>query len=510
MAGAWGGKKNGIRIGFFYDSIEMNTAGTAARIKGGRIRIDRDVNIYDSSNNLSWSGGAVPDGSSSNLNCNGSGAKTLKSVSGSWVTLSTTNKVKSSVNASLSGINYAGGTLGVSVTVTYPIAGDGGTVSPTPSPGGEAYPNAWADENAPDFATEPYVEHIWAVKFPNAPANLKLVQAWDIQVDMDGQRSPYAEARFKAPVDWFNENSYAVTNPRSNPVVTIDAGWQYPGKRNIHQLFSGIITDRTLEVDSDGVFVSFTAQSAETILEYPSHLAVAVSNSYTSVKEFYNASAFYRKPTWAEPLSNVAPDSAALAEYRALAIEKDDDVGDFLRTAAGTLGQWMRGKMDASSPTIECISDPYPYQRLVELDVNAFDSMSRVENLDDWANIVRLQTQWTSGDSTVNKRRTYYASSVASGTGAVRSKDVTLNVKPPGGAVPPANWSPALRQLRRANEASRGSWQGTCRAMWWLQPRVDGVMLAGNPINDTGGQVQRVTFLVDQGMMVLTWNVVHA
>ncbi len=508
MAGKWGSSKNGIAVGFFYDSIQLNAAGTQARIVGGRIRIRRGVNIVDSTNSLSWSGGAVNDGSSSNLNLNGSGDKTIKSVTGQWQTLSTTSPaVKASASVSLSGVNYAGGTLTVSVTVTYPLAGDGGTVSPTPSPGGEAWPNPWADESAPDFATEPYVEPIYRVMLP-VPG--REMPAWDITVDLDGGRAPYGQARWKAPTDQLSEARYATTNPRGAQPVQIDAGWRYPGARNMHTLFSGVITERSLRVDSSGAYVEFVAESYESLLEYPSHLAVGVNNAYTSVKEFYQANAFYRRPAWVEPSWNVAPDTAALAEYRALSIEKDDDVSDWLRTAAGTLGQWMRGAMDAAAPAVECVSDPYPYQRLVELDVSAFDQLDRVENLDNWANILRLTTQWTSGDSTVNKRRTYYAAGVSGGTGAVRSRDVTLNVKPPSGAVPSATWPPALRWLRRVNEASRGSWSGRCRALWWIQPRVDGVMLAGSPLDDTGGQVQRVQFLVDQGLMQLQWNVVHA
>lgn len=509
MAGKWGSSHNGIAVGFFYDSIELNAAGTQARIKGGRIRIRRGVNIADTSNSLSWSGSLVPNGSSSNLNLNGSGDKTIKTVSGSWITLNAVSKVKATASISLSGVNYAGATLTVSVTVEFPVAGDGGTVSPLPSTGGEAYPNPWADDNAPDFTTEPYVETIYAVRFPGAPSNYQNVPSWDVQVELDGGRNPYGTATFKVPYEYLTEATYAMTNPRELPVVQIDAGWAYPGKRNIHTLFSGVITERKLQVDGTGAYVEIRAESCESILDYPSHLAVAVNNAYTTAKEFYNATAFYRKPTWVEPSTNTAPETAMLTEYRAMAVEKDDDVGDFMRTCASTLGQWMRGHMSASSPSIECISDPYPYQRLIELEVNGFESMSRIENLDDWANIMRLTTQWTSGDSTVNKRRTYYASSVTSGTGAIKARDVTMNVKPPGGSVPSATWSPALRWLRRVNEASRGSWQGTCRAIWWLQPRVDGVMLRGNPLDDTGGQVQKITFLVDQGLMNIVWNVVH-
>lgn len=510
MAGSWGGKKNGVRIGFFYDSISVNAAGTQARINGGRIRIDRDVNISDSTNGLSWGGGAVADGSSSNLNLSGSGAKTIKSVTGQWVTLSTTKKVTATASAKLTGVNYAGGDLSVSVTVTFPIAGDGGTVSPTPSPGGDAYVNPWADEDAPDFATEPYVEHAWAVRLPGAPVGLRAVPAWDIEVTLDGGRAPYAEARFKCATSYLSEDNYAYTKPLLQPVVQIDAGWKYPGKVNVHTLFSGVITERSLEVDETGAYVQIVAQSFESILAYPSHLSAAVPDSTLTIKEFFDSKAFYRKPAWIEPASNVAPDAAGLAEFRALDIEVDDDLSDWFQTAASTMGQWLRGDMTSATARVECITDPYPYQRLVELDVNAFARLSRTENLDDWANIMRLTAQWTSSGDTKQKRRTYAAASVTSGTGAVRARDVTINVKPPSGATPPSNWSPALRWLRRVNEASRGSWQGECRALWWLQPRIDGVLLKGSPLEDSGGQVQAVTFLVDQGLMNITWNVVHA
>ena len=63
MAGGWGSKKNGIRIGAFWDGIQISGDGSQARITDPRIAIDRDVNIVDSDNNLSWSGGAVTDGS---------------------------------------------------------------------------------------------------------------------------------------------------------------------------------------------------------------------------------------------------------------------------------------------------------------------------------------------------------------------------------------------------------------------------------------------------------------
>lgn len=515
MAGSWGGKKNGVRVGFFYDSISVNAAGTKARINGARIRIDRDVNISDSTNSLSWSGGLVTDGSSSNLNLDGSGSKTIKSgLTGTWITLSSTNKTKASVSVSLSGVNYAGGTLSVGVSVSFPLAGDGGTVSPDiPDATDDPEPdNPWSDDAAPDYSTEPYIEHAWAVRLPGAPDSLKKAQAWDVQVTLNGGSAPYGVAEFKVPVSYLSDALYAFTDPRLVPVVQIDAGWQYHGVQNLHTLFSGVVVERRLKVDGSGPYVAITAHTYEVILDYPSNVAASVSGSATTVKSFYDAQSFYRRPVWTEPTTNEAPDSAGLAEFRALAIEKDDGVDEFLRSCAGALGQWMRGKLDAPTPTIECITDPYPYRRLNELSLAAFDTVERVENLDDWANVLRLTAQWTDSSSgdTKSKRRTYTAASVTSGTGAVRSKDVTINVKPPSGSTPSATWAPALKWLRRVNEASRGSWTATCRALWWIRPRIDGVLLTDAPVADTGGQVQSIRFMVDQGLMSITWNVVHA
>ena len=131
MAGGWGSKKNGIRIGVFWDGIQISSDGSQARITDPRVAIDRDVNIVDSSNNLSWSGGAVTDGSDSNLNLDGSGEKRIKNVSGQWQGLSYGSTTTVSFSASLSGVNYAGGTLTASKSVTFPARAIDPPVAPT-------------------------------------------------------------------------------------------------------------------------------------------------------------------------------------------------------------------------------------------------------------------------------------------------------------------------------------------------------------------------------------------
>lgn len=118
--GDWGSKKNGVRLGCFYTGMELSADGSQARITGAIIKIDRDVNISDSTNNLSWSGNAVTNGSDSNINVSGSGEKTIKSVTGRWNDLTFGATSTHDFVASMSGIDYAGGTISNTYTVTYP------------------------------------------------------------------------------------------------------------------------------------------------------------------------------------------------------------------------------------------------------------------------------------------------------------------------------------------------------------------------------------------------------
>lgn len=371
------------------------------------------------------------------------------------------------------------------------------------------YPNAWADPNAPDYATAPYLETTYAVGVYYLLMPV-IVEAWDVTVDLDGGRSPWGIATFKCPVSgpWVD-----MLDPLTPYPVVISAGYRYaaasgpPAGLNSHEIFAGRVTRRRLRLGPDGeTYLEITAESYEAMLDYPSRLAVGVSNAYTKVKQFYDANVFLVKPTWTEPATNATPTAPQLAEYRALSIGTDDDVGDFLRTCASTLGQWMRGDLTSASPRVECITDPYPYDRLNTIPASCFTDLDRDDNLDDWANIVRVTAQWTnaSGDK-VSKRRTYSEPvALITAVNVLKAVDVTINQKPPGGAVPPANWGPALRWLRRYN-ASRGAWSGTMRALWWMQPRIDAIQITDAPYPAGAGTVHRVRFDVDAGMMNLQW-----
>lgn len=120
MAGGWGSAKNKIRIGVFWDGIQISADGTKARITDPRVAIKRGVNITDTTNTLEVSGGAVVDKTYHNLNCSGSGEKRIKNVEAQWQDLSYGSTTTVNFKAELRNIEYAGGTLTVTKSVTFP------------------------------------------------------------------------------------------------------------------------------------------------------------------------------------------------------------------------------------------------------------------------------------------------------------------------------------------------------------------------------------------------------
>lgn len=129
MPGGYGSKHNGVKIGVFWDGISV-TGGTA-KITDPHVNIDRDVNIADTSNTLSISGGSVDDDSWSNLNVGGSGEERIKTVVAQTVTLKYGSTVTYNFDASFSGVNYAGATLTASKSITFPARAYSKPAAPT-------------------------------------------------------------------------------------------------------------------------------------------------------------------------------------------------------------------------------------------------------------------------------------------------------------------------------------------------------------------------------------------
>lgn len=121
MAGKWGSSKNGCSVGvFFDDALEISGDGSQARVKGARLRFKSAVTVTESSNSWEWGGGVLTDGSQGTESFSGSGERTIRSLTGQWQTLEYGATKTAGYNATASGINYAGGTLTVSGSVTYP------------------------------------------------------------------------------------------------------------------------------------------------------------------------------------------------------------------------------------------------------------------------------------------------------------------------------------------------------------------------------------------------------
>lgn len=120
----WGSSKNGCKVGFYYNNtLEFNADGSQARIHDWDIKFSSSDPIWDTSNSLSLSGGAITDGTYSNevnKSSSWSGTMTLRTQSGQWRDLIYGSTHTSTATESLSGISYAGGTLSNTVTITYP------------------------------------------------------------------------------------------------------------------------------------------------------------------------------------------------------------------------------------------------------------------------------------------------------------------------------------------------------------------------------------------------------
>ena len=120
----WGSSKNGCKVGFYYNNtLEFNADGSQARIHDWAIKFSSSDPIWDTSNSLDLSGGAITDGTYSNefnKSSSWSGTMTLRTQSGQWRDLIYGSTHTSTATESLSGISYAGGTLSNTVTITYP------------------------------------------------------------------------------------------------------------------------------------------------------------------------------------------------------------------------------------------------------------------------------------------------------------------------------------------------------------------------------------------------------
>lgn len=382
------------------------------------------------------------------------------------------------------------------------------------------------DASSVDLVTQQVVEHIWKLEFPTLDLSRSTVPAWDITVSLDGSRNPYGTATFKAPASYMAEvvdgagTVFSKLVPKDLPPVRIWAGWRHVidgvPTDDLQILFSGFITSRRFLIEEGQGYVQFEAATAEAVYDQPNSRTGTsnVGNLWTSLQEACTTIAGYATPWYRTPtIVNESgflntPTAGQLTSWRSGTFETDDEVMDLLTSWAQELGQWVRGNVRSSltTPSLLVSADPYPYRTAYALPSRVFTKVERMDDVEQWANILKLTANWTdatTGDPK-SKKRQYVAAGVTGGTGAVRSKAVTVQLKPPGGTLS-STYPLALSWLRRISDMSEVFYTATGRAIWWLQPRIHGMSITDLGLNDAPGPLNTVTFQVDEGIMSVAW-----
>lgn len=391
----------------------------------------------------------------------------------------------------------------------------------------------WAADSLAHVRDEPSIQPIYSVELLDrprwsggVPASLRKVPAWNVEVTLDGGRAPYATARFSAPIDYIAATATSGYIPLqrlhsyAGAPVQIKAGYQRGATADLWPLFSGYITSRRLRIDADGNrYLEFTADSVEAMYNFPSSRNGNVGNAWTSLKEACETIDAYATPWYREVRINEesgqmnTPTSAQLTAWRAWQYQVGDNVMDTLIAWATALGQWVRGDArtfnlaSPGQPQLLVSAAPDPYRAATALTTAMFTELDRVEDVGDWANILNLQVSWTDPTSkdTKTKEAVYLGSGVTGGLGQVRAKDVSMRIYPPSGALP-ASYPVADQWLKRIGPRQEAQWTGSSRAMYWLQPRIDGINLTDNGLGDSAGAIDSITWRLDDGTQTMTWS----
>lgn len=388
----------------------------------------------------------------------------------------------------------------------------------------------WAADSLTHIRDAPIIEPIYSVTLlpylaANTPvvppAGLATVPAWNVTVAFDGGRTPYGVATFSAPLDYVSAvatggyQPLAKLTPYVNAPVLISAGYRRGGTTDIHPVFAGYVTKRRVRKASDGSwYVEFEAETSETCYDYPSNRAGNVGNTWTSIKQACDTINGYSSPWLAEVLiveeagRMNTPTSAQLAAWRAWEYQIGDNIADTLVLWATALGQWLRGDPRATGTwgarQMLISADPYPYRAITTLPTSMFATLDRDESADRWANLLNLSVSWSdpSNGDTKSKRRAYDSNARP---GLIRAKDVSVRAYPPSGALP-ASYPLATAWLRRIGPMQEVQYTGASRAMYWLQPRIDGVVLSDDPYGDAAGPIDAITWQLDTGTQTMTWT----
>jgi len=379
----------------------------------------------------------------------------------------------------------------------------------------------WAADSL-THVQSPVVEHTWTVYDDSAASPVAIPGARNVKVTLDRGKVPFGELTFDVPL--LTRSSDHTYDIPYSPHYRVDAGYIRDGVPDTHPILRAYLTNTELVSTPEGPMRRITAQTIDTVHEFPSNRSYKVSDSYTRVKQVTDAINASSTPWWrliyiTEEAGLPTPTSAQLSVFRNLNLDVGDTVGDFLRSLAASLGQWIRPDHRGTPPTNLIIGPPR-----VDASAGSTDVTPLVENdtlirpSPNAGNVLDLTMSWPDSTGALKSARKVYPdpSLATAGVswGLITVKPVSILARPANGTSLTATDPTAMAWLDKITRA-RGQHTFTGRAAYWLQP---GDWLAiGFPYTDEGtnttghdqGPLDRIEFNLDSGTMSVTFDAIY-
>lgn len=346
------------------------------------------------------------------------------------------------------------------------------------------------------------------------------VPATGVVVTYDSGASPMAtlDAVLPRTADvWGNR-----INVYNSSEIIVQAGYEIAGAVTTWgTIFAGVVTRSRSALGG----ITIRAESAESFWSHPYYGSSSatdynVPNEFTGLDDvaddLLGSGLLYRDVSVVSEHLN-SPSGTQLSQFRAQIINPGSDFDEWFRMLADCLGQWCRGDYRGRYTDLTPTFTPAgPLQYLVTgrpdswtpLDItDLIDAPSRedVQSLDDYFNVLNLTAEWIVAGTTTSKKAVFAGTTAAEETGPpVRSKDVTVHMRPQTGAIA-ANNPTAAAWLAHQGEYETGTF--TLPALWWLDVGMQ-VQYRDWWYEDPGyvtpkltGTIKRLRFLPDQGLM---------
>lgn len=358
-----------------------------------------------------------------------------------------------------------------------------------------ANPDPWPAGCA-SVITAAVVEHRYQVRVPLQELTLN---AYDVEVTLDADSSPFARASFQCEISALDARNYL------QPGITwiqIDTGYVLAGDLTYKCLFYGLVE----RVRYANGIAAVAVTSAEAFQDYPARVLYNVSDTYTSVSQalagMRSAGALYHGAI-NRSVGLDAPTAAQLAIFRSQEIREGDNVDTWIRGLGDCLGQWVRGDWRNTPQILELggyIITPRPTS-WVPLDIRGLiTDVSTDFSTGNYFNVLQFTAEWVESGAVKTARRTFVSDDALVDGWPIVSKSVAVAMRPAGGALTATD---PTAQAWFAKALLKPSYTHELRALWWLEP---GDQITHDTVfpGATGTTtIRRITFQVDAGTMTI-------